>query len=127
MEGGRSFLMVSTDAGEGTGASELRSMLMDSRDPERQAEAMKRIIALVSSGESLPNLLMPIIQNIITSKDHLLKKLVLLYWEVVPKHSPDGKLLPEFILVCNGLRNDLLHPNEYVHPIYFPISNSISN
>jgi vesicle coat complex subunit len=38
----------------------------------------------------------------------------MLYWEVVPKVSPDGKLLPEMILVCNALRNDLTSPNEYI-------------
>lgn len=31
------------------------------------------------------------------------------------KYDNDGKLLPEMILVCNALRNDLSHPNEYVH------------
>ena len=25
-----------------------------------------------------------------------------------------GKLLPEMILVCNALRNDLNHPNEFI-------------
>lgn len=38
----------------------------------------------------------------------------MLYWELVPKYSPDGKLLPEMILVCNALRNDLMSPNEYI-------------
>lgn len=38
----------------------------------------------------------------------------MLYWEVVPKYGADGKLLPEMILVCNALRNDLTSPNEYV-------------
>lgn len=38
----------------------------------------------------------------------------MLYWEIVPKYSADGKLLPEMILVCNALRNDLQSPNEYV-------------
>lgn len=38
----------------------------------------------------------------------------MLYWEIVPKYSPDGKLMPEMILVCNALRNDLISPNEYV-------------
>ncbi len=38
----------------------------------------------------------------------------MLYWEIVPKYSADGKLLPEMILVCNALRNDLISPNEYV-------------
>ena len=38
----------------------------------------------------------------------------MLYWEVVPKTGPDGKLLSEMILVCNAMRNDLNHPNEYI-------------
>lgn len=50
----------------------------------------------------------------ITQDDHEIKKLLMLYWEVVPKVSADGKLLPEMILVCNALRNDLTSPNEYV-------------
>merc|ERR1740138_1281128 len=32
----------------------------------------------------------------------------------VEKTGPDGKLLPEMILVTNNLRNDLVHPNEYI-------------
>ena len=44
----------------------------------------------------------------------MLKKLLITFWEIVPKHSPDGKLLPEMILVCNALRNDLNSPNEFV-------------
>jgi coatomer subunit beta len=38
----------------------------------------------------------------------------MLYWEIVPKYGPDHKLLPEMILVCNALRNDLMSPNEYI-------------
>ena len=36
--------------------------------------------------------------------DHALKKLLLIYWEIVPKHGPDGKLLHEMILVCDAYR-----------------------
>ena len=36
--------------------------------------------------------------------DKVLKKLLLIYWEVVPKTSPDGKLLHELILVCDAYR-----------------------
>lgn len=50
----------------------------------------------------------------ITQEDHQLKKTMMLYWEIVPKYGADGKLLPEMILVCNALRNDLNSPNEYV-------------
>ena len=38
----------------------------------------------------------------------------MIYWEIVPKYSADSKLLPEMILVCNALRNDLISPNEYI-------------
>lgn len=50
----------------------------------------------------------------ITCTDHKVKKLLIAFWEIVPKHGADGKLLPEMILVCNALRNDLTSPNEFV-------------
>lgn len=50
---------------------------------------------------------------------HLLSPLVCpqllhFYWEVCPKHDESGKLKQEMILVCNAIRNDLQHPNEYI-------------
>merc|ERR1719181_2048418 len=35
-------------------------------------------------------------------------------WEVVDKHQPNGEWRDEMLLVCNALRNDLMHANEYV-------------
>lgn len=49
-----------------------------------------------------------------TQKNKRMKKLLLLFLEMCPKLGADGKLLQEMILVCNALRNDLQHPNEYV-------------
>jgi coatomer subunit beta len=43
-----------------------------------------------------------------------LKKLLLYFWEVVEKKDKAGKLLPEMYLICNFLRKDLSHFNEYV-------------
>ncbi len=43
-----------------------------------------------------------------------MKKLLYLYLEAVEKRGPDGNLLPEMILICNMIRNDLNHPNEFV-------------
>ena len=81
-------------------------------------------------GEAMPSILMQVIRFCINSQDKPLKKLCMLYWEVVPKYqeiSSDEnmaalsggppvtrKLLPEMILVCNALMNDLNHANEYV-------------
>ena len=36
--------------------------------------------------------------------DHELKKLLLVFWEVVPKYTPDGKMMHEYILVCDAYR-----------------------
>lgn len=48
------------------------------------------------------------------SKNKQLKKLLHFYWEVCPKYDENGKLKQEMILVCNAIRNDLQHPNEYI-------------
>jgi coatomer subunit beta len=82
------------------------------------------------SGEAMPRILMQVIRFCINSNDKQLKKLCMLYWEVVPKYSEptpeqvlaaasggppvQRKMLPEMLLVCNALMNDLNHPNEYV-------------
>ena len=80
-------------------------------------------------GEPMPRILMQVIRFCINSDDKQLKKLCMLYWEVVPKYQEltgeellaqaagqqvQRKMLPEMILVCNALMNDLNHPNEYV-------------
>jgi len=81
-------------------------------------------------GEALPRILMQVIRFCINSNDKQLKKLCMLYWEVVPKYQEPTseeilaaaahggklhrKMLPEMLLVCNALMNDLNHPNEYV-------------
>lgn len=75
-------------------------------------------------GEAMPRVMMQVIRFCINSDDKQLKKLCMLYWEVVPKFQPltpeqiaantPRQMLPEMILVCNALMNDLTHPNEYV-------------
>ena len=78
----------------------------------------------------MPRILMQVIRFCINSDDKQLKKLCMLYWEVVPKYQEPSsedvlaaasggppvkrKMLPEMLLVCNALMNDLNHPNEYV-------------
>eukprot|EP00052_Salpingoeca_macrocollata_P004957 m.44591 g.44591 ORF g.44591 m.44591 type:complete len:945 (-) comp14570_c0_seq1:29-2863(-) len=77
-------------------------------------KSMKKVIYMLLQGEKLPSLLMTVIRFVMPVDDHDLKKLVLIFWEVMPKYSADGKLLHEMILVCDAYRKDLLHPNEYV-------------
>ena len=44
----------------------------------------------------------------------MIKKMLLIFWEIVPKTYPDGKLMQEMILVCDAYRKDLQHPNEFI-------------
>lgn len=77
-------------------------------------ETLKKVIQLMLNGERLPGLLMTIIRFVLPLQNHTIKKLLLIYWEIVPKVSGDGKLLQEMILVCDAYRKDLQHPNEFL-------------
>ncbi|KAH6561174.1 hypothetical protein BASA50_003834 [Batrachochytrium salamandrivorans] len=91
----------------------LRAQLENGKD-EVKIDALKKILLLMLNGDPLPQLLMHVIRFIMPSKNKALKKLLLLYWEICPKTNPDGKLKQEMVLVVNAIRNDLLHPNEFI-------------
>jgi coatomer subunit beta len=92
---------------------DLRNALEDKNDHVKII-TMKKILIWMLNGDPMPQLLMSVIRYVLPSKNKVLKKLVMLYWEIVPKLTPNGKLKQEMILVCNSLRNDLQHPNEYI-------------
>jgi len=102
---------------------------LESSDASVKKHALRAAIMAMLGGEAMPRILMQVIRFCINSEDKQLKKLCMLYWEVVPKYQEltgeevqamaagrpvTRKLLPEMILVCNALMNDLNHPNEYV-------------
>jgi len=102
---------------------------LESNEDSVKRHALKAAIMAMLGGETMPRILMQVIRFCINSDDKPLKKLTMLYWEVVPKYqdltgeellqqaagtSVQRKLLPEMILVCNALMNDLNHANEYV-------------
>jgi len=87
---------------------------LESPDVKTKVATMKKIIILMLNGEQLGTLLMKVIQYVVPNEDKMLKKLLYLYLEAVDKRGPDGHLLPEMILICNMIRNDLNHPNEFV-------------
>lgn len=87
---------------------------LEKGDPKTKAEALKKTIQLMLNGEKFPSLLMTIIRFVLPLQDHTLKKLLLIFWEIVPKTTQDGKLLQEMILVCDAYRKDLQHPNEFI-------------
>ncbi|OWR45986.1 coatomer subunit beta isoform 1 [Danaus plexippus plexippus] len=87
---------------------------LEKGDIKKKIEALKKTIGIILSGEKIPGLLMIIIRFVLPLQDHTIKKLLLIFWEIVPKTTPDGKLLQEMILVCDAYRKDLQHPNEFL-------------
>ncbi|KAL8972529.1 MAG: hypothetical protein Q9183_000506 [Haloplaca sp. 2 TL-2023] len=81
---------------------------------ETKVDTMKRLLTIMLNGDAMPQLLMHVIRFVMPSKSKALKKLLYFYYEICPKHDAGGKLKQEMILVCNGIRNDLQHPNEYI-------------
>ncbi|KEF55988.1 uncharacterized protein A1O9_07568 [Exophiala aquamarina CBS 119918] len=92
---------------------DLKTQLEKGTD-ETKVDTMRRILTIMLSGDPMPNLLMHIIRFVMPSKSKPLKKLLYFYYEICPKLDANGKLKQEMILVCNGIRNDLQHPNEFV-------------
>ncbi|KZT56128.1 putative coatomer complex beta chain [Calocera cornea HHB12733] len=107
------WTVVFDDAQEVPTTAELRQALEKGTD-DVKLETLRRIIIATQNGQPQPALLMPIIQYVLPSKNKAVKKLLHFYWEVCPKYDDNGKLKQEMILVCNAIRNDLQHPNEYV-------------
>ena len=109
------YTLVAPNAGYRLDMStrELRTNLQSQND-EVKIETLRAIIVSTINGEPHASLLMPIIQYVLPSKNKQLKKMLHFYWEVCPKLDGEGKLKQEMILVCNAIRNDLQHPNEYI-------------
>ncbi|KNE68529.1 hypothetical protein AMAG_12700 [Allomyces macrogynus ATCC 38327] len=102
------------DSADAPTLESLKSALEKGSDDVKIA-TMKKLLRSMLNGEPYgTQLLMQVIRYVMPSRSKALKKLLNLYWEVVPKHNADGKLKQEMILVCNALRNDLQHPNEYI-------------
>lgn len=84
-------------------------------DTKTRVSALQKLIFMILNGEKFPpSMLMTIIRYILPDQDHQLKKMLLIFWEIVPKRGADGKLLHEMILVCDAYRKDLQHPNEFI-------------
>lgn len=92
---------------------ELRTALEKGSD-DVKLDVLRKVIVSTLNGQPMPGLLMPVIQHVMPSKNKAIKKLLHFYWEVCPKLDENGKLKQEMILVCNAIRNDLQHPNEYI-------------
>ncbi|KAF3308937.1 coatomer subunit beta [Orbilia oligospora] len=109
------YTLVHQDNNSDSSSSQqdLKNQLEKGSD-EIKMETMKRILVIMLNGDPMPGLLMHIIRFVMPSKHKGLKKLLYFYYEICPKLDSSGKLKQEFVLVCNGIRNDLLHPNEFI-------------
>jgi len=94
-------------------ANEIKEML-ETGDGPTKAKALKNAIMMMLNGEQLPALFITIVRYVLPSDDNFVQKLLLQYLEIIEKTDANGKVLPEMILICQNLRNNLQHPNEYV-------------
>ena len=106
------YTLISTPDSENPSEMQLRNDL-EKGDLKVKSDALKKAIYMLMNGEK-PNLLMTVIRFILPLQDHNIKKLLLIFWEIIPKTDNEGKLLPQMILVCDAYRKDLQHPNEFI-------------
>ncbi|EKX49625.1 coatomer subunit beta 1 [Guillardia theta CCMP2712] len=105
--------LIFDDSVQRAEVDELKAGLENS-DVSVKVATMKKIVLLMMNGEQLGDLLMDVIKFVVPNEDKGLKKLLYLYLEAVEKRGRDGNLLLPMILICNMIRNDLNHPNEFV-------------
>lgn len=107
------YTLISTPDSDYPSQDQLRKEL-EIGDIKAKTEALKKVIYIILNGEKIPGILMAVVKFVLPLQDHNIKKLLLIFWEIIPKTSPDGKLLHEMILVCDAYRRDLQHPNEFI-------------
>lgn len=85
-----------------------------SKSIDDKINSLSQIIKSIMNDDNYPsNLMITVLNNVQMCEDVKLKKLLFLFWEIIEKRNPDGSLKEEVILVCNHLRKDMLHANEY--------------
>jgi len=107
-------VLVSYD--KAANANQVKEALESGKEKEKR-EAMKKCVYMMLNGENMDSLFMTIVRYVLPSEDHTIQKLLLLYLEQLQKKDQDGKLLPQMILICQNLRNNLQHPNEYLRGV----------
>ncbi|MBA0638171.1 hypothetical protein Godav_025377 [Gossypium davidsonii] len=109
-------LLIHFDKGTPAIANEIKEAL-EGNDVPAKIDAMKKAVMLLLNGETLPQLFITIVRYVLPSEDHTVQKLLLLYLEIIEKTDLKGRILPEMILICQNLRNNLQHPNEYIRGV----------
>jgi len=107
------FLIIDYDVSTPPSSKEIAT-LIEKGTEEEKIDAMKTLILMILQDENFPRMIMTVVQHAMRSESKYIKKLLLIYWEVIEKTNPDGTLKDEMVMLCNALRNDLLSPNEFV-------------
>ena len=108
------FLAPPTDKGYPKW-DEIEENLQLGSSKDKKLDALEKLIRYQVSGEQPPDtVIMTVIQNISQSKDHDVKRLLFLYYEILETRDRKGELKPEFILICDSISRDLTHVNEYI-------------
>lgn len=89
---------------------------MSSKDISQKEKSLNALIIAILNDPYHDQLIMFVLNYILPHQDKSkkLKKLLLIYWEIIKKQKHDGTLSDEFMMACNNLRKDLTHANEYV-------------
>ena len=89
---------------------------LSSNDLSTKERFFNFLILSIMQDPNNDQMIMSVINNIVSvqHKSCKLRKLTFVYWELITKRKLDGTLIDEFILVCNCLRKDLNHPNEFI-------------
>ena len=89
---------------------------ISSKKVEDKVKYLNFLIINILNDPYYDQMIMIVLNHILPhqSKDRKLKKQLLIYWEIIQKTKQDGSMLDEFMMVCNNLRKDLTHANEYV-------------
>ncbi|CAA7409863.1 unnamed protein product [Spirodela intermedia] len=109
-------LLVHFDKSSPALANEIKEAL-EGNDVPAKIDAMRKAVMLLLNGEPLPQLFITVVRYVLPSEDHTIQKLLLLYLEIIDKTDARGRVLPEMILICQTLRNNLQHPNEYIRGV----------
>jgi coatomer subunit beta len=110
-------LLINYDKGGTFTVASVKEKMQDS-DEEVKIAALKETILYMLNGENCSALTMDVIRFCMPSEENFqLKKLCYLFLESVDKTDSKGVMLPEMILVCNFVQQDLVHSNEYMRGV----------
>jgi len=89
---------------------------LQSKDLFQKEKFLNLLIIKILNDPHCEQLVMYVLNYVLPYQEQSrkLKKMLLLYWEIINKKKNNGTISDEFMMACNNLRKDLTHANEYV-------------